>query len=150
MYSTYPSNIPYSSHDLFLAASSLDSFAFLFEAAYLLLLILTKSPTLELPGLLPKMKQLLAWIDVLTELSFLHQTTLSLNPESQSSDEFSRVERAITKISAILEKEAQLKSMEQELSGTLEAITENFSVMRATLLKEEVQGGELIRDQIVI
>ena len=40
--------------------------------------------------------------------------------------------------------------MEQELSGTLEAITENFSVMRATLLKEDVQGGELIRDQIVI
>lgn len=57
------------------------------------------------------MKQLLAWIDVLTELSFLHQTTHSLNPESQSSDEFSRVERAISKISAILEKEAQLKSM---------------------------------------
>ena len=38
-----------------------------------------------------------------------------------------------------------------ELSGNLEAITENIDIMRATARKQDVtQSGEIIRDEIAI
>lgn len=92
-------------------------FGFLFEAAYLFLVILVRNATLkeQLKTILPKKKQLLAWIDALTELSFLHQTLLSTRKHIKAiaskeggvqSNDQERIERAVAKISALLEKEA--------------------------------------------
>ncbi len=51
----------------------------------------------------------------------------------------------------MLERQASEELQRQELSGIIEAITENQEIMRATIAKEKVEGeGELIRDEIHI
>jgi hypothetical protein len=128
------------------------SLAFLFESAYFLLVILLRNETLtnQLSSVLPTQDNLMAWVDCLTELAFVRET-INAYTQVKGDDKTERIERIISKIAALLAREAQEASQVQELAGTIEAIRENQEIIRATIAKEKVQGdGDLIRDEITI
>lgn len=90
---------------------------------------------------------------MLTEVSFIQQTSqlASYSAPDEEGDDARRIERAIDRIGRVLERQASEELQRQELSGIIEAITENQEIMRATIAKEKVEGeGELIRDEIHI
>jgi len=128
-------------------------FSFLFECAYLFLVIALRNEELanKLRHVLPEKERLLSWIDCLTELTFLQQTRVAKQRalgEAKDDSSIARIESVVSKIGSLVSKVAAEEVLMQELSGNIEALRENFEIVRASVLKEERGNGEIIKDTI--